>query len=136
MAVMQFTPMNLAGVVRPSPASLACVKPHGLESFGLGLRQSVGFLRGVGGRVVVVRRRVRRAERRTGCVCMAGEKKDSAQPTTVPQGKEDDDDRRIDPLGFFKQKGLKTKAFQTFTRERSRIFFLMREALLSISCTT
>lgn len=128
-AGMQCTPTfssnltRVKAVMRPSQAYLARVKPHGYESFGLGLRQSLGYLRdrqSVGGRVVIRRsgRRVGRTERRTGCVCMAGEKKDTAQPTAMPQGKEDGDDRRVDPVGFLKEKGLKTKAFQTFTRER------------------
>ena len=126
-AVMQCTPMfssNLTGAKAarwPSQASLACVKLHGSESFRVGLHQSLGYLRH---RIVVGRRsgrRVGRTKRGTGCACMAGEKKDTAQPTTMPQGREGEDDRRIDPVGFLKEKGLKTKAFQTFSRERFSI---------------
>jgi len=82
----------------------------------------LGYLRDghVEGRKVV---RFRGIGRGTGCVCMAVERKENFEPTTIAKGKkqvaeEDDRDRRIDPVGFLKERNLKTKAFQTFTRER------------------
>lgn len=57
---------------------------------------------------------------------MAGAEEDVAQPTKKgnTQSKnnvaEEGDTNRggVNPVGFLKEKGLKTKAFQTFTRER------------------
>lgn len=121
-AGMQCTPLfysNLA-MSRPSQASLACAKPLRFERCELGLRQSLGYLRD---RHVEGRRVVRFRGRGTGCVCMAAERKENAQPTIIAKGKkqvaeEEDGDRRVDPVGFLKERNLKTKAFQTFTRER------------------
>jgi len=87
----------------------------------LGLRQSLGYLRD--GRVEdrrVVRFRGRGRE--TGWVCFAVERKENS---TIAKGRkqvveeEEEEDRGIDPVGFIKERNLKTKAFQTFTRERS-----------------
>lgn len=90
--------------LRASQASLACVKP---------LR--VGYLRGTS---------MMRLRRRGpgGALCMALERKDNVQlPGKKQAAEEDDGDRRVDPLGFLKERNLKTKAFQTFTRERFRL---------------
>lgn len=113
-AAMQCTPILNSNSARFRPAqatsSMACVKPVGFERCGLGLGQSVGYLRDRRGEGSS--RRVLRFRGGRGIVKAIATK---GQKQVAGEG---DSDQRVDPVGFLKEKSLKTKAFQTFTRER------------------
>lgn len=114
--------VSVEAVTWASQASLSGVKFRGYERSGLGLRQSLGYLRDrhvVGGRVIrSIGRRASRTCKRIGCVRMAGAEEDVAQPTKKgnTQSKnnvaEEGDTNRggVNPVGFLKDKRIEDQS--------------------------
>lgn len=123
----------MMGVVAVVPNSgLSCLHFHGRDSVrlrscsgaaqvvfsyaGVASQWSLGYVRGselLGRKLGSGFRGRKWVEREKRCRCVMGEKKMGQS-----RGKKEADDRKVNPVGFFKEEGLKTKAFAQYLRER------------------